>query len=261
MRLEEKVAIVTGGAKGLGYAMAERLLREGAKVTIADILPDVLKKTVDEFKHKGYAAEGFTVDLMNVSAIDNMVEDVVKRHGTLDILVNNAGIAIRKPVLDHTEEDWEKVIGVNLKAYYFAARAAAKVMVANRKGSIVCTSSENSARFSTKRSLYCISKAGVNALAGALAVEWGRFGVRVNAVAPGFIDTDILQSGIREGLVSIPELLSVLPNKRLLLREEIAEVVCFLASDASSGITGQTIFVDGGANINCMPERKDLIEG
>lgn len=256
--LKGKIAIVTGGARGLGKAMSERLLQEDVTVVLADIQAELLENTVEEFLLKGYKVDSITVDLMKIDDIDRMINETVKKYGKLDILVNNAGIQIRKWLVDFTEADWDAMLGVNLKAVYFACQAAARVMIQQGSGSIICISSEYSEKYTSKRSLYCISKGGINTLVGTLSVELARFGLRVNAVAPGFIDTDMLQTGIRDGLVNLPELISVLPNKRLLLPEEIANAVCFLASEESSAIAGQTLFVDGGMCKGCLPEPKVL---
>ena len=256
--LQGKIAIVTGGARGLGKAMAARLLQEGVRVVIADCLEEQLNQTVAEFRQAGYAAEAYVVDLLHVDEIRRMVERVVAEHGRLDILVNNAGIQIRKKAVDFTEEDWERLIGINLKAYYFASCAAARVMIPQGSGAIVCISSENSARFTSRRTLYAVAKGAVNALVGALGVEWARYGIRINAVAPGFIDTEMHRTAVQEGVLDDTELLSVLPNKRLLLDTEIADAVCYLASGDASGINGQVLFVDGGCNVNCLPETKEL---
>ncbi|MGI6084464.1 MAG: SDR family NAD(P)-dependent oxidoreductase [Acetivibrionales bacterium] len=256
--LKGKIAIVTGGARGLGKKIAERLLREDVTVVLADIEKELLGNTVNEFCSKGYKADSIVVDLRKTEDTERMVNYTVKKYGRLDILVNNAGIQIRKWLVDFTEEDWDAMLGVNLKAVYFACQSAARIMIPQGSGSIICISSEYSERYTSKRSLYCISKGGINSLVGTLGVELARFGLRVNAVAPGFIDTDMLQTGIRDGLVNLPELISVLPNKRLLFPKEIASVVCFLASEESSGITGQTLFVDGGMCKGCLPEPKEL---
>ncbi|WHH59369.1 SDR family oxidoreductase [Petroclostridium sp. X23] len=256
--LEGKIAIVTGGAKGLGKAMAKRLLEEGVTVVIADILEDEMKNTVEEFKSQGYEADYFLVNLESVQQISNMMDYVVKKYGTLDILVNNAGIQIRKWAVDFEEAEWDKLMGINLKALYFASTAAAKVMIPKGKGVIVCISSANSTEYTSKRSLYNISKAAVNGLVGTLGVEWARFGIRINAVAPGYVATDMVKQGITEGIINIDEILTIVPGKRLLETEEIANAVCFLASDDSSGMVGQTLFVDGGWSKNGLPEKKDL---
>lgn len=253
-----KIAIVTGGSRGLGKAMAERLLKDGMTVVIADILEDELEKSVAEFAAAGFPADAFVADLGKVADIRKMVDYAVEKYGALDVLVNNAGIQIRKPAVEFEEADWDKLMGVNLKAFYFAATAAARVMIPKGKGSIICISSANSTEYTSKRSLYNISKAAVNGLVGTLGVEWGRYGVRINAVAPGYVETDMVKQGIKDGIIDLDEILTVLPIKRMLKPEEIANAVAFLASDQSSGMVGQTMFVDGGWSKNGLPEKKDL---
>jgi len=258
MHFNGEIAIVTGGARGIGKAIAEKLLVDGARVILLDKLEDLLQETVSEFAKKGYNAEGIAVDLLSVSEIEKAVDSVHEKYGAIDVLINNAGVQKRLPALEFTEEDWDFVIGVNLKAAYFTSKVVAKHMIARGKGSIVCISSENSVRFASKRSLYNISKGGINTMVGSLGVEWARYGLRINAVAPGYINTEMIQAGIREGLVIEKDLMSVIPNKRFLEASEIANVVSFIASDAASGIVGQTIFVDGGMNANCLPEPKEM---
>lgn len=253
-----KTAVVTGGSRGLGKAIAAKLLEEGMTVVIADILEPELTATVEEFSERGFKADGFVADLGVVADINKLVDYAVRKYGTLDVLVNNAGIQIRKPAVEFEEADWDRLIGINLKAFYFAATAAARVMIPKGRGSIVCISSANSTEFTSKRSLYNISKAAVNGLVGTLGVEWARYGIRINAVAPGYVETDMVKQGIRDGIINLDEILTVLPIKRMIKPEEIAAAVAFLASDAASGVVGQTLFVDGGWSKNGLPEKKEL---
>jgi NAD(P)-dependent dehydrogenase (short-subunit alcohol dehydrogenase family) len=255
---QDRVAIVTGGSRGLGKAIAAKLLGEGMTVVIADILEAELNATVREFTERGLKADGFVADLGRVSDINKLVDYAARKYGSLDVLVNNAGIQIRKPAVEFEEADWDKLIGINLKAFYFAATAAARVMIPKGRGSIVCISSANSTEFTSRRSLYNISKAAVNGLVGTLGVEWARYGIRINAVAPGYVETDMVKQGIRDGIINLEEILTILPIKRMLKPEEIAEAVSFLASDAASGIVGQTLFVDGGWSKNGLPEKREL---
>lgn len=253
-----KIAIVTGGSRGIGREIAAALLKEGMTVVVADILEEELKATVGEFKAQGLNADFFVADLGKVSDIRKMVDYTVEKHGTLDVLVNNAGIQIRKWAVEFEEADWDKLMGVNLKAYYFASTAAANIMMKKGGGSIICISSANSTEYTSKRSLYNISKAATNGLVGTLGVEWARFGIRINAVAPGYVETDMVKQGVKDGIINLEELLTVFPVKRMMRPQEIANAVCFLASDEASGIIGQTIFVDGGWSKNGLPEKKDL---
>ena len=256
--LKGKVAVVTGGARGLGKAIAERLASEKVKVIIADILEDVAKKTSQEFVNLGYDTVAFKVNLREVSEIHNLIDFAVEQYGTIDILVNCAGIQIRNPAVKFTEEDWDAINDVNLKAQFFASQAAGKIMLEKGQGSIICISSGTAIRFTSRRSPYNITKAAVNALAGALGNEWAQYGVRVNAVAPGWSATDMVKDGLRLGVIEEGDIIPMVPLKRFMEPHEIADTVCFLASDESTGIVGQTIYVDGGGSLRCIPERKDL---
>ena len=189
--------------------------------------------------------------------IEAMMEYVNVKYCSIDILINNAGIQIREWATDFETEKLDKVFNLNLRSYYISSRVAARYMKKQGYGSIVCISSGNSTQFTSKRSPYNIAKAGVNALAATFAVEWGRFNLRVNAVAPGYLDTDMVRQGIADGVIDIDNVMQVLPSKRLQKVEEVANAVVFLASDLGSGISGQTLFVDGGWNKCGLPEGKD----
>lgn len=255
-----KVAIVTGSARGIGKGIAIRMAKEGTAIIVADILENEAIETAEELKALGVMAEGYKVNLCEVEEIDAMMEYVVKKYGRIDILVNNAGVQIREWATDFDVEKFDFLMNLNLRAYYFASRAAARYMKQQEGGgSIVCTSSGNSERFTTKRSPYNISKAAVNGLVATLGVEWGRFGIRINAVAPGYVMTDMVKSGIESGIIDEKNIMSVVPLKRFLDQEEIGNAVCFLASSEASGITGQTLFVDGGWSKSGLPEEKDMI--
>ncbi|QPK81267.1 SDR family oxidoreductase [Schaalia sp. ZJ405] len=258
MRFSNKVCIVTGSARGLGKAMAERLASEGGIMVLADVDGEFLDETVKQFQIKGYQAEGYIIDLTNVSEIDQMIDYIAQKYGRIDVLVNNAGMQIRKWATEFPEEEFDFLMDLNLKAYFFATRAAARYFKKQGYGAVVCTSSGNSIRPASKRSPYAISKAAVNGLAQALGNELGRFGIRINAVAPGYVMTDMVKQGIKEGIIDIDAIMSVLPMKRLLEPSEIASAVAFLASSDASGINGQTLFVDAGWSANGLPESKDL---
>jgi NAD(P)-dependent dehydrogenase (short-subunit alcohol dehydrogenase family) len=256
--VQGKVAVVTGGSRGLGKTIARKLLEEGMTVVVADILEAELRESVREFTAAGLKADAFVADLGKVQDIERLIAYAAEKYGALDVLVNNAGIQIRKPAVEFEEADWDKLMGINLKAFYFASTAAARIMIPRRRGSIVCISSANSTAYTSRRSLYNISKAAVNGLVGTLGVEWARYGVRINAVAPGYVETDMVMQGVRDGIINLEELLTVFPIKRMMKPEEIAAAVSFLASDAASGVVGQTLFVDGGWSKNGLPEKKEL---
>lgn len=256
--IKGKIAIVTGGTRGIGKGIAKRFLEEGATVIIVGGKnKNDADTAVAELSPLG-PIEAMMVDLSEGTAVEKMVEDVVAKYGRIDILVNNAGINIRRWATEFPIEDFEKVINVNMKAYYLASRTAARYMKEQGGGSIVCISSGNSQCYTSQRSAYNISKTAVNGLVATLGVEWARFGIRINAVAPGYVMTEMIEKGIAEGIIDIDAIMSVTPHKRLLQAEEIASAVAFLASDEASGVVGQTLFVDGGWSKAGIPEPKDM---
>lgn len=256
--LKDSVAIVTGGARGIGKAIVYRLASEGVKVVIADILEDAARETSTEFNSAGYTTVARKVNLREVSEIKNLVDFTVETYGTVDILVNCAGIQIRNASATFSEADWDAINDVNLKAQFFACQAAGKIMLEKGRGSIICISSGTAERFTSRRSPYNITKAAVNALAGALGNEWARYGVRVNAVAPGWSATEMVKDGLKLGVIEEKDILPMVTVNRFMEPSEMADTVCYLASDESSGIVGQTIYVDGGGSLRCIPEKNDL---
>ena len=245
-----KVAIVTGGSRGIGKGICERLAAEGAKLVIISMNKATAEATADEL-----GAEAYLADLRSVEQIDAAMKYVFEKYGSIDILVNNAGVQIREWATEFEESKFDELMDLNLKAYYFASRAAARYMKQQAQGgSIVCISSANSTRFTSRRSPYNISKAAVNAMVGTLGVEWSRYNIRVNAVAPGYVHTDMIQKGIDDGIIDMKTNFKVIPMKRFLSMAEIASGVCFLASSEASGITGQTLFIDAGWSQCGLPE-------
>lgn len=257
--LQDKIAIVTGGARGIGRGICDRLAPEGVRLVIADIDEAAAMQAAAEIARAGGRAEGYRADMRSVAQIDAMTKHVYDTYGSIDILINNAGVQIREWATEFEEEKFDFLMDLNLKAYYFAARSVARYMKTQEQGgAIVCISSGNSERFTTRRSPYNISKAAVNGLIGTLAVEWGRFNIRINGVAPGYVLTDMVQKGIDEGIIDMENIYKVIPMKRMMSLEEIGNGVCFLASSEASGVTGQTLFIDGGWNRCGLPEEKNL---
>ncbi len=252
--IKDKSAIVTGGARGIGKGICERLAKDGAKLIVVDVERESCEATALELRNSGAKAEAYQADLRSVKEIDSLMEYVNATYGSIDILINNAGIQIREWATDFDEEKFDFLMDLNLKAYYFASRAAARHMKEHGGGSIVCISSANSERFTSRRSPYNISKGAINAMVGTLAVEWGRFNIRINAVAPGYVLTDMVKKGIDEGIIDMDTNFKVIPMKRMLSTEEIGNGVCFLASSEASGVTGQTLFIDGGWSRCGLPE-------
>lgn len=255
--LKDKIVLVTGGAKGLGKAMATRFLQEGATVVIADVDAEASAATVEELGTLG-PIEAYQIDLRDADAIEAMVDYVAEKYGRIDIAVNNAGVQIHGWATEFPLEKFDMMLSLNLRAYYLVARAAARYMKKQGGGSIVCISSGNSQRYITRRSPYNITKAGINGLVGTLAVEWGRFNIRINGVAPGFVDTELFRVGVKNGIIDVDNNMLVVPMKRMLEAEEIANGVAFLASEEASGVTGQVLFIDGGWSRAGLPEKKDM---
>ena len=254
MILKDKIAIVTGGAQGIGKAIVKVMVSKGAKVVIADIAEEAAAQTVEEIPN----TEFFKLDLCKDNEVEALFEYVNNKYGRIDVLVNDAGIQIRNWATDFDMEKFDKLISLNLRAYYVCSRTAARYMKKQGDGKIVNISSVNGTRYHSKRSAYNISKAAVNGMTGTLAVELGRFGIRVNGVAPGYVETEVMLSGFREGILNEDNIKSVIPLKKYVLPEEVGKLVSFLASDESNGITGQTIHIDGGQSVIALPEVKDM---
>jgi len=255
--MSNKVAIVTGGARGIGKTIVKSFIKEGVKVVIADIDESQLRKTISELNKDDKKVFPIRTDITKTEDINTMINYTVNKFGKLDILVNNAGIQIRCPSINFSEQDWDKLMDVNLKATFFCSQAAAKVMLKKGGGSIVNISSGTSINTTPGRAPYCISKAGVNGLTAVLGAEWAKHGIRVNAVASGWVLTDMVKDGIKLGVVSEKEILSITPIGRLASAQEIADAVLYLSSEKASYITGQTLFVDGGWSALGLPQDID----
>ena len=254
--LKGKTAIVTGSARGIGKGIAENLCRRGCRVVVADVLYEEARQTAQELTEKyDGEARAWKINLLEEKQIEQMMDEIHHQYGSIDILVNNAGITVREAAMEISSADFERVLGVNLKSYYLASRCAARYMKDQEtRGSIICISSCNSEHYTSRRSPYNISKAAVNGLIGTLGVEWGRLGIRINGVAPGYVLTNMVQEGINQGIIEPDKIMTIVPMKRFLSQEEIGNAVSFLASDEASGITGQTLFVDGGWSKCGLPE-------
>lgn len=254
MILKNKIAIVTGGAQGIGKAIVKVMAEKGAIVIIADINEKEGLKTIEVIPH----TEFYHLDLCDDVAVESMFEYVNQKYGRIDILVNDAGIQIRNWATDFDLDQFDKLLRLNLRAYYVCSRTAARYMKQQGDGRIVNISSVNGYRYHSKRSAYNISKAAINGMTGTLAVELGRFGIRVNGVAPGYVETEVMMSGIREGILKEDVIKSVIPMKKYVLPEEVGRLVAFLASEESNGITGQTIHIDGGQSVIALPEDEKM---
>ncbi len=246
-RLDHKVAIVTGGGRGLGRAMALALAAEGAQVTVAGRTTAALQETTQAIKQLGREAWAVTMDVADESGVNALVDGVVGRHGRLDVLVNNAGAILRKPTLEATAAEWRQVLEVNLTGTYFCAVAAGRHMVRARSGKIINVASVAGAGGRAGMAAYCASKAGVMNLTRALAIEWAPHGVYVNAIAPGQFDTE-MGAPILSNPVLRDELLAKIPLRKIGQPREIGPLVVFLASEDSNMMTGEVVYIDAGLN-------------
>jgi len=246
--LTGKVALITGASSGIGRASALALASQGASVAIAARRVEKLERLKKEIKEKGGKVLVVPMDITKKEDIVAGIKKVVETFGTLDILLNDAGVGVLSPALDMTDEMWDKVLNTNLRAYFILAREAAREMMKHKYGRIINLASILSGGVGSGMPglvSYCASKGGVVAMTEALASEFATTGITVNAVGPGFVDTEMT-----EGLKSIPEiynkLLARTPMGRFGKPEEIAAAVVYLASDEASYTTGTTLYVDGG---------------
>jgi 3-oxoacyl-[acyl-carrier protein] reductase len=246
MRLKDKVAIITGSARGIGRATALKFAAEGAKVVVCDLEHQGIDKVVAEIAAKGGQAIGFTVNVTDPASIAAMVKGVTMKYARIDVLVNNAGIVDDAMFRKMSDEQFERVIDVNLKGTYNCARAVVDIMIAQNAGVILNASSVVGIYGNFGQTNYAASKFGVIGMAKTWARELGRKGIRANAVCPGFVETTILNS-IPEKVMKA--MIDRVPLGRLAKPEEIANTYAFLASDEASYINGAVIEVSGGATV------------
>lgn len=241
--LENRVALVTGGARGIGKAICERLASEGAAVVMVDIMPDVAEQSAAEFRSRGFEAMAVGANVASLQEAEDTVKAVMDKYGRLDILVNCAGITKDNLLLRMSENDWDAVIAVNLKGSYNFIKAASRPMMKARYGKIVNISSVVGRAGNAGQINYSASKAGVIGMTKSVAKELGSRNVFANAVAPGYIETDMTRALPEEARKAFAD---SIPLKRAGQPEDVANVVYFLCSPLSDYVTGQVINVCGG---------------
>ena len=242
MRLKDKVAIITGGARGIGKATAELFVKEGAKVIIWDVLEDGLD-TAREIRENGFVCQFDKVDVKNIESIEKATQRIMGQFGQIDILVNNAGILRDKSFLKMTSEEWQSVIDINLTGVFNCTKSVVPYMIENKYGRVICTSSVVGQTGAFGQTNYVAAKAAIIGMVKTWAKEFGKFNITANAVAPGFVKTDMTDSipdEIRKGFIAN------IPVRRLGEPIDIANAYLFLASEEASYISGHTLSVNGG---------------
>ncbi|GGA23113.1 SDR family NAD(P)-dependent oxidoreductase [Psychrobacillus lasiicapitis] len=243
--LANKTVIVTGGSKGIGKDIALTFAKLNANVVISGRSEKALNEALSElhaFNENCIAVQG---DMSDITVVKDLIDQAASRFGTVDVLVNNAGVNIAKPAMEVTEEDWDTVLDLNLKSAFFASQAAAKYMLAQKSGKIINIASQMAFVGYYKRAAYCSSKGGLVQMTKALAVEWAKLGIKVNAVAPTFVETEFTEKMFAD------EAFKKDVDSRILLEglskpEDVSGAVLYLASNLANFVTGETLKVDGG---------------
>jgi sorbose reductase len=245
-RLDDKTALVTGAGQGIGRAFAHALAEVGASVAIVDINPETAKKVADEIRKLGQRSLELVGDVTIAGDVRKAVDKIMGEWGRLDIGVNNAGIGVWNKAEQITEEEWDRVIDVNLKGVFLCAQAEAKVMILQKYGKIINTASMSAiiVNHPQNQAAYNTSKAGVVHLTHTLAAEWAQHGIRVNSISPGYMNTPLIENEPVRNMV--PLWLERTPMKRLGEVEDLQGAVVYLASEASDFMTGHDMVIDGG---------------
>ncbi|TDF98853.1 SDR family NAD(P)-dependent oxidoreductase [Paenibacillus piri] len=252
-RLDNRVAIVTGSASGLGKEMARGLAEAGAHIVVADINLEAAARFAEELMGQGVNALAVQVDVTDEEQIDRMVEKVMAQYGQIDVLINNAGIGARIEIEHMSYQDWQRVMDVNMNSVFLVSKAVGKVMIGQRRGSIINISSISGiiANVPQKHTAYNASKAGVIMITKSMALEWAEYNIRINTIAPGYMKTEMTASDFNENKDShmVKTWLQMTPMHRPGTPDELQGIALFLASDASSYATGGVFTMDGGYTI------------
>ena len=247
--LSGKVAIVTGGNQGIGFGIAKGLASVGVTVVIANRRAAEGQNAAGSLKKEGLNAVAIPTDVSSKSSVASLVSKVVSDFGKIDILVNNAAVIVRKPIEDFTEEEWDQIMNTNLRGLFLCCQLVGREMIKKKKGKIINISSVLSQIVQPGRSVYAVAKAGVSHLTRALALEWGKYNINVNAIGPGLTITPLNQKYFEENPEDLKNIVASIPRGREAYPQDYAGAAIFLASDASDYMTGQTLLVDGGMTI------------
>ncbi|WP_158602152.1 SDR family NAD(P)-dependent oxidoreductase [Cohnella endophytica] len=255
MEVADRIVLVTGSGNGIGRAIAIAFAKEGASVVITDIDEGAAEKVAREIESMGGKAKSIRTDVSSGADVERLFAVIHREYGKLDVLVNNVGTTIRKPTVSFTEEEWDFIYDTNVKSMFLCARAAGKLMLKRGGGSVVNISSILGTGGVSRRMPYASSKAAVDSFTQTLACEWALDGVRVNAVAPGYIRTEGLNQAFVAGILKEDDMVRRTPQARLGTPENIADAVLFLCSSKAEYITGTVLYVDGGYSAYQGPEQ------
>ncbi|MCK4221274.1 MAG: glucose 1-dehydrogenase [Dehalococcoidia bacterium] len=247
--LSGKTAIVTGGNQGIGFAIARGLATAGASVVIANRRAAEGRKAAGLLGSDGFTAAAIPTDVSSTSSVAELVSGTVAEFGKIDILVNAAAVIVRRPVEDISEEEWDGLMDINLKGLFFCCQLVGRHMIERRKGKIINISSNISQSIQVLRSIYAVSKAGVSHLTRALALEWAKYNINVNAIGPGPTITPFNRKYFDEHPDDLRQRIDSIPMGRMGDPSDYVGAAVFLASGASDFVTGQTLLVDGGSTI------------
>ena len=247
--LKEKVAIVTGGNRGIGFAVAGGLAKAGAAVVIANRNAEAGQKAAHAIKNNGFMASSVPTDVSEKSSVANLVTRVMEDFGCIDILVNSAGVIDRGPVEDFSEAQYDYIMDINLKGLFFCCQLIGIEMIKQGRGKIINISSNVSEVIQAGRVVYAASKAGVSHLTRGLALEWAKHNINVNAIGPGPTITELNRKYFEDNPADLQERIDSIPMARVGDPQDLVGAAIFLAGDASNYVTGQTLLVDGGSTL------------
>ncbi len=246
MKLQGKIAIITGASKGIGKGIAVRYAQEGAAVVLASRSMDLLSPIAADIQKSGGDALAWELDVTRYDKVEAMMEETVNRFGRLDILVNNAGISMARPSEDLPPKDWQRALDTDLNGVFYGCQCAARRMIPRGGGSIINITSVYGLVAAPARAAYCASKAACNMLTKVLAIEWAKKNIRVNAIAPGYFRTELVQGVIESGMLPLGAIEKRTPLGRIGEVPELLGLAVYLASDESGYMTGSVINIDGG---------------
>ncbi len=245
--LQNKITIITGASKGLGKAFAVRFASEGSSVVLTGRSYDLLKDLCSEINASGGEAYPIRMDVKDGESIQNAVNETVERYGKIDVLINNSGIPMVSPSESLSHENWNNAVSTNLSGVFFCSQAVARHMIDRKSGGcIINISSSFGDSPVPQRAAYCSSKAAVNMLTKVLAAEWAEKNIRVNAIAPGYLNTEFIQQLEQQGKLDTESLKKRIPQRRIGNVEEITGLAVYMAGDESTYMTGSVVNIDGG---------------